>query len=44
MFDTVQKKIVASTALVLNESLQKGIFPRQVALDIAQRILRDKKK
>lgn len=44
MFDTVQKKIVASTTLVLKESLKKGIFPRQVALDIAQRVIKEKRK
>lgn len=44
MFDTVQKKIVASTTQVLQESLKKGIHPRQVALDIAQRIIKAKKK
>ena len=43
MFDTVQKKIVASTTQVLRESLEKDIYPRQVALDIAQRIIRDRK-
>jgi hypothetical protein len=40
----VQKKIVASTAMVLKESLKKRIFPRQVALDISQRIIRAKKR
>jgi glutamate dehydrogenase (NAD(P)+) len=44
MFDTVQKKIVASTTLVLKESLKKGLYPRQVALDIARRIIKEKKK
>ena len=43
MFDTVQRKIVASTTLVLKESLKKSIYPRQVALDIAQRIIKAKK-
>lgn len=44
MFDTVEKKIVASTSMVLKESLKKGLYPRQVALDISQRIIRAKKK
>ena len=44
MFDTVQKKIVASTTLVLKESLEKGLYPRQVALDIAQRIIKEKRR
>jgi glutamate dehydrogenase (NAD(P)+) len=44
MFDTVQKKIVASTTLVLKESLKRGLYPRQVALDIAQRIIKAKKR
>ena len=44
MFDTVQKKIIASTAQVMGESLKKGMYPRQVALDIAQRIIKAKRK
>lgn len=44
MFDTVEKKIIASTTQVLKESLAKDIYPRQVALDIAQRIIHEKKR
>ncbi|MDO8474353.1 MAG: Glu/Leu/Phe/Val dehydrogenase [bacterium] len=44
MFDTVQKKIIASTTRVMGESLKRGIYPRQVALDIAQRIIKEKKR
>ena len=44
MFDTVQKKIIASTTMVMKESLKKGLYPRQVALDIAKCIITEKRK
>jgi glutamate dehydrogenase (NAD(P)+) len=37
MFETVKNKIVKTTNLVMKESINKGINPRQVAMDLAKR-------
>ncbi len=44
MFDTVEKKITESTKRVLKESLKRKMNPRKVALEIAQRIVENKRK
>lgn len=43
MFETVKQKIVKSTTLVLEKALKERKNPRQVALEISQRILKEKK-
>lgn len=39
MFDTIEKKIVASTRKVMKESLAQKINPRVVAMDLAKKII-----
>lgn len=44
MFETIEKKIIASTKKVIKESLSKKINPRLVATDLAKEIIVKKRK
>ena len=37
MFKTVKDKVVRTTNLVMKKSIEKGINPRQVAMELAQK-------